>query len=406
MIVWGVQSRFPQLPLRRLFVRLERPVPPNAEIVTAYTDGRVTLRRNVRLEGYHEAADLSGFRGVAIGDFVVHGLDILRGSVGVSDSEGAISAVCSVARPRPDIDPRYCAYVIRAQAASGFIRALARGIREGGADFRRWETLGDLPLLVPPASVQATIADYLDRETSRMDALIAAKRRMIELLTEAEEAEVLDLVGDWRRVQTGSLRQLGTQVVTGPFGTQLAASEYVVGGIPLVNPTHIARGRIFADLEVTVPPDVAARLARHRLDVEDVVLGRKGDVGRSAIVSQNEQGWICGSDSIAVRTNKSRLLPQFLVAVLGLSLYRQQLEAASSGATLANVNEGTLLSLRVPSLSVQAQQGTIEAAKHIRERFDSLSGAINGQLELLRERKQVVITAAITGKLSIPGEAA
>jgi type I restriction enzyme S subunit len=89
----GKGGKYPEVPFRRLFRSVERPIADGAEIVTAYTDGTVTLRRNRPIKGYHEAADLSGFKGVCVGDFVVHGLDILRGSVGVSDSDGAISSV-------------------------------------------------------------------------------------------------------------------------------------------------------------------------------------------------------------------------------------------------------------------------------------------------------------------------
>ena len=177
-------GQFPQVEFRRLFRSIKRSVPAAAEMVTAYTDGSVTLRSNRRRDGYHEAADMSGMQGVRVGDFVIHGLDILRGSVGISDSEGAISSVCVVCEPIGEADPRYFTWVIRAQASSGFPRALARGIREGGADFRRWGTLAELPVPCPQVAQQRAIADYLDIETGRIDALITKKRRMIELLEE------------------------------------------------------------------------------------------------------------------------------------------------------------------------------------------------------------------------------
>ena len=177
-------SPFDERPFRRVFERVRRPLPPDPEIVTAYTDGQVTLRSNRSKDGYHEAADLSGFQGVKVGDFVVHGLDILRGSVGVSDSTGALSSVCIVCVPRVESDPRYFAYAIRAQAWAGVPRALAKGVREGGADFRRWDTLAELPLPVPSPHEQRAIADYLDIETDRTDALISKKRRLIKLREE------------------------------------------------------------------------------------------------------------------------------------------------------------------------------------------------------------------------------
>src|SRR5680860_726301 len=125
---WTEAAKYPSVPFQYVFERLDRPVPENAEIVTAYTDGEVTLRSNRRREGYHNASSLETYQGVEPGDFVVHGLDILRGSVGVSDSAGAMSPVCTVARASDGHDPRFHAYTIRMQAASGFTKALARGI--------------------------------------------------------------------------------------------------------------------------------------------------------------------------------------------------------------------------------------------------------------------------------------
>ena len=178
-ITWPGAEGLPQLPFKRLFIPVQRTPRDGAQIVTAYTDGQVTLRSNRAKVGYHEAADTSTYLGVRKGDFVVHGLDIMRGSVGVSDSDGVISPVCTVCIPTPLIEPRYAAYAMRLQAASDFPKALARGVREGGADFRRWDTLAELPLPVPPVDEQRAIADYLDRETAQIDAFIAKNEELI-----------------------------------------------------------------------------------------------------------------------------------------------------------------------------------------------------------------------------------
>ncbi len=162
-------GRFPLVKFKRAFVPIQRLVSPGSGIVTAYTDGQVTLRSNRDKIGYHEAADISTYKGVEPGDFVVHGLDILRGSVGVSDSRGAISPVCTVARPLPHVDGRFMAYAMRAQAWAGVPRALARGVREGGADFRRWDTLAELPVPLPPLDEQRRIADFLDEQVALIE---------------------------------------------------------------------------------------------------------------------------------------------------------------------------------------------------------------------------------------------
>lgn len=212
MTEWEGAGTRQQLPFRRLFQRLSRPVPEDAAIVTAYTDGEVTLRSNRAKERYHEASDLSTYQGVEPGDFVVHGLDILRGSVGVADSRGAMSPVCVVCRARENAEGRFMAYAMRLQSDSGFPKAMARGVRDGGADFRRWETLAELPLPCPPLAEQRAIADFLDRETGKIDALIEKQTELITRLQERRAAITQ------RAVTYGLHNREGTELPDNPVG--------------------------------------------------------------------------------------------------------------------------------------------------------------------------------------------
>ena len=70
--------------LRYAIQRVSRPVSPDAGVVTAFHDGMVTLRTNRRTEGFHESLNREGYKGVKAGDLVIHGLDLVHGSVGVS----------------------------------------------------------------------------------------------------------------------------------------------------------------------------------------------------------------------------------------------------------------------------------------------------------------------------------
>lgn len=265
------------------------------------------------------------------------------------------------------------------------------------------ELVGNLPFPTLSAVAQSRIADYLDRETAHIDMLIQKKARLSSLLSEAGQRRLLDSVGDWRSADTWSLRQAGADVVTGPFGTQLAASEYIDGGVPVVNPTHItSTGKIRPDRWISVPEDVANRLARHRVAAGDILLARKGDVGRSAVVSADQGGWLCGSDSIAVRTRKSTLRPHFLVLVLQIDLYRQQLEARSTGVMMANLNESTLLSFRLPRLSIMRQDEVVTQMTAALREVRRLVARLSESVKLLKERRHALITAAVTGELDIP----
>lgn len=410
---------YPQVQFRRVFRPLRRPVPAGAEIVTAYTNGEVTLRRNRRLDGYHEAADLSGFQGVEVGDFVVHGLDILRGSVGVSDSRGAISSVCVVAAPALGADARYFSYVIRAQSFSGFPRALARGVREGGADFRRWDTLAALPIPLPSESQQHVIAEYLDRETARVDGLIARRSQMAAVVSERAslataalvltgrvKGDIISADGDYlppapRGWSRTTLRHLRCLVQTGPFGSQLHADEYVTDGWPVVNPANLRDGQIRSDRLMTVSDEKRNVLKRHVLRPGDIVFGRRGQMGRAGLVTDTEDGWLCGTGSLLLRLADDRLTPEYLKLLLETPPLRAYYGIESVGSTMDNLNAHIVLGSPILVPPPDEQKQIVEDVRVLREEANAVLELFHRQVVTMQEHRQALITAAVTGQLDV-----
>lgn len=391
-------AAFPELPFRRLFEPVARPVPPGASIVTAYSNGDVTLRSNRRTDGYHEAHDLSGYQGVEAGDFVVHGLDILRGSVGVSDSAGAISPVCTVCRPRRDIDPRFIAYAIRSQAYTGFTRAMARGIREGGADFRRWETLGELPVPAPPVPVQRAIADYLDAETARIDQLVAARRHQVDLLVARRTALIS------RRVEIGQLtpvRRVISLCTSGPRGW----GDFVTdAGTMFIRSANLARTsiRISSAQMAYVPPQSSAEAARSRVRSGDVLVGITGaNTGWVGLAGKEHEGAFVSQHVAILRPDG--VLPEWLAYSVAADRCQRSLLASQYGGTKTQLGLEDLreLVIRVPTLDEQVAAMAVLSKAEV----DNLAilEALDRAIDLLTERRQGVATSAVTGQLKFPG---
>ncbi len=119
---------------------------------------------------------------------------------------------------------------------------------------------------------------------------------------------------EWREVELRDLVASGfAEIRTGPFGTQLRASDYSAHGTPVINVRNLGYGTIrAADLE-RVDRDVQERLSAHLLVKADLVFGRKGAVDRHVLVSEREKGWMQGSDCIRVRlSDDSPVSPAFL----------------------------------------------------------------------------------------------
>lgn len=174
-----------------IFQRIQRPVRDIDGIVTAFRDGQVTLRSNRRIDGFTNALQEIGYQGVRKGDLLIHAMDGFAGAIGISDSDGKCSPVCSVCTPisKTLAYPAYYGYLIRQLAVTGFITSLSKGIRERSTEFR-FSEFSPLGLALPPHSEQRTIAAFLDYETARIDKLIAQQQRLIELLKEKRQAVI------------------------------------------------------------------------------------------------------------------------------------------------------------------------------------------------------------------------
>lgn len=168
-----------------IFQRMERPIRPEDGVVTAFRDGQVTLRTNRRIEGFTNAIQEHGYQGIRQGDLVIHAMDAFAGAIGVSDSDGKSTPVYAACVPsgEHDVNSYYYAYLLRYMAHSGFIESLSKGIRERSTDFRFAE-FRELPLPIPSRAEQDRIVTFLDQKTAEIDAAIAKKERLIELLQE------------------------------------------------------------------------------------------------------------------------------------------------------------------------------------------------------------------------------
>jgi type I restriction enzyme S subunit len=149
--------------------------------------------------------------------------------------------------------------------------------------------------------------------------------------------------------------EVGGVIQTGPFGSQLHESDYVQSGIPVVMPKNIIDGRVSTDDIAYISANDAARLQRHTLRTGDIVYGRRGDIGRRALISESENGWLCGTGCLKLSLGETVLNPTYLYYYLGQPLVISWIANQAIGATMPNLNTSILRSVPIsyPSLPVQ-----------------------------------------------------
>ena len=332
-----------------------------------------------------------------------------------------------VLRTTDRISERFLAYLLRSKPAIDWINSSTFGARMPRAD---WQFVGDTKQPLPSLSEQTAIARFLDHATDQTERYIRAKEKLIALLEEQKQVMIHDAVTGRIDVRTGKpypaykpsgiegkgcipnhwnqvvLRNVSLSIQIGPFGSQLHASDYVKDGIPVINPSHLINGKIVPNPSVTVTEKFAKILGQYRLKESDVVMARRGELGRCAAAESNEEGWICGTGCIRVRPNLNLVTAMYLVATIGTHETRHALGLSSIGATMDNINTAIVSRLRLALPPLDEQQ---DISDHISNLLRSTSSAISQtrmQIEAITEYRVRLIADVVTGKLDVREAAA
>ena len=246
-------------------------------------------------------------------------------------------------RPRTGLDGRYLWHWLTYAAPSLATKAK-------GATFKQVnrEDIGALPITVPSLHEQRRIAEFLDKA----DALRVKRQAALVQLDTLTQSIFIDMFGDpasnTKRWPVALLREATARIQIGPFGSLLHQQDYVKGGIPLVNPKHIQQRAIQPDPSETLSARKFAELDTYHLRAGDVVMGRRGEMGRCAIVNEGSGPLLCGTGSLFVRPDNEHTTSLFLLFLLSSVALRARLERLSLGQTLPNLNSQIVESLEVP----------------------------------------------------------
>ena len=153
----------------------------------------------------------------------------------------------------------------------------------------------------------------------------------------------------WKITTLGQIcKETGGSIQTGPFGSQLHASDYVEDGIPSVMPKNISIEKILDDDIARVSVDDVNRLSKHKLQMGDIVYSRRGDVEKCVLVSEKEDGWLCGTGCIKVRIGPvGDISAKYIHAFLSHPEVRRWISQHAVGATMPNLNTSILSSVPV-----------------------------------------------------------
>jgi len=165
-----------------------------------------------------------------------------------------------------------------------------------------------------------------------------------------------------------------------------------------VNPMHINAGRITPTNEMAVSEEKAEELQEYLLRKGDIVFARRGVMGRCAVVGDREEGWLCGSGSMIIRT-KDQVLPEYLQIVLSSPDVVKTLEANAVGSTMVNLNQRILLDLIIPVPSITVQELINHQVRRLFDYADRLENRYRRAFTIVEQLTPALLDKAFWGDL-------
>lgn len=255
---------------------------------------------------------------------------------------------------------------------------------------------------IPPLAEQQRIVDCIEYLFAKLD---ESKEKAQSVLDSFETRKAAILHKAFTGVLIGKdtpeatcLESIVETIRIGPFGSALHKEDYILDGVPVVNPKHIVGQQIIPEGKVAISFEKAEELSAYRLRKNDIVLGRRGEMGRSAPVTEEQAGWICGTGSLIIRL-KPGYDAAFYSQIIASQPVVQYLEENSVGSTLKNLNERIVRKLPIPNFSLTEQKRTIEILSRILSKEQQAKEATETVLEKIDLLKKSILARAFRGEL-------
>jgi type I restriction enzyme S subunit len=369
------------------------------------------------------AEDLSNYKVCERGDIVLNRMRAFQGAIGLSHQRGIVSPDYLVLRPSSNTDPRYLHHLFRSSWFVGEMVSRLRGIgntENGSVRTPRInpEDFGEIVVDFPSLEKQRRIADFLDAESATIDRLIALRRQQEKTLQENCNATISELLvpgissstyrseaWPWIPAETKMMRlgyaarvQSGVTVDSGR-SRSTEDVEY-----PYLRVANVQDGEIdLSEIKTIAIPALLAH--RSTLRDGDVVMteanGNPDNLGRGAVWHNEIPKMVHQNHIFAIRTSHDKLRPEYLSGLLGSIHGRLYFRFTSTQVGIATTSSSKVLDFPIPIRTIEEQERVSNLCRQASTNAKRAAEVIRTQLALLTERRQALITAAVTGQIDV-----
>lgn len=415
-----IPSHWEVVPLRKYLKINTRRNMPEAQLLSVTREEGVIVRNVESKEENHNYIpdDLSNYKYVQRGQFVINKMKSWQGSYGVSNYDGIVSPayfVYDLNYPNKD----YFNIAIRSRMFSPFFSKYSKGIRVDQWDLTP-EALKIIPFLEPPKAEQDAIVRYLDTATSEIDKAIAMQQKMIDLLNERKQIIIQNAVTKGLD-ENVEMKESGVEFVNeiphnwstrrlkfsawirARLGWKgLKASEYVENGYPFLSAFNIENDHMKWNNLNFINKYRYDESPEIKLKIGDLLLVKDGaGIGKCARIDELPYGESTANGSLAVITSYDMLDYRYLYYFMVSKSFKDHTELLINGMGVPHFTQGEMKKIVMPVPPQAEQQQIVTYLDSKMQRFDTAISNCQRQITLLQERKQIIINEVVTGKVRV-----
>lgn len=358
---------------------------------------RIAGKKQSELYPYYGATGQVGF----IDDYITDGEYVLLGEDGapfldayapkayIINGKTWVNNHAHVLRSKTN--NKFLCYYLNSFNYKGFVSGTTR-LKLTQAEMKR------IPVPVPSIPEQERIVARIEELFSQLDAGVETLKKTKAQLAVYRQAVLKEAFSSELSSKTVEIREIVDDIRIGPFGTMLHKSDYISGGVPVINPQHIKSGKILLSASVTVSEEKARDLSAYRLQTNDIIMGRRGEMGRAAAITDVENGWLCGTGSILFRL-KPNFHAGFYAQILSSPDVVHYLEEHATGTTMKNLNEDIVQYIPVPFVTAEMQRDITMKMDCKMSVCDSIEQTVDIALQQAEAMRQSILKDAFEGRL-------
>ena len=413
----GTPAGWRTVPFWSLFRRHKKTGFPDEELLSVYRDYGVIPKSSRDDNHNKESEDLSGYQLVTEGALVTNKMKAWQGSIAISRYRGIVSPAYYVYTPQSDECDQFLHYLLRSDPYIGLYGRISKGVRVNQWDLEH-EALRNIPVLLPDLATQRQIADFLDRETARIDLLIEKKQRLVALLGEKLRSTITDALstGVDRSVPMQStgltwLPEVPAHWSVPPLrtliwyqeGPGILAVDFHDEGIPLLRIKGLS-GR-YATLDgcnYLDPDKVKTRWKHFRVEVGDYLISASATTGGIATeVTEETAGAVPYTGIIRIKPRRNGYVREIIPLFLLSTLFEEQITLLSAGSTIQHFGPSHLSRMKAPLPPKQEQIQIAQRLSSAMSRTEEATQKVNASIDRLKEYRSALITAAVTGQIDV-----